>query len=238
VVDAIVLAGGSAFGLASTDGVMSELRERGRGIATLAGPVPIVPAAIIYDLGVGEPVAPDAASGRAALRAAVPLAELPRGQVGVGTGATSAKLHTRPGQRGGVGIAAVASSAGSVHVLTVVNAAGVVVHPENGQAVLGEGADTRERLLSGSPDFGERQATTIGVVLVSAPVDETALIRCAVAAHDGIARAIRPAHTIFDGDVVFAVGLARGAPTPPQILVLSTAAELAMERAIVDAVTA
>jgi L-aminopeptidase/D-esterase-like protein len=236
-VDAILLSGGSAFGLSAADGVVRHLREQGRGVVTPAGPVPIVPAAVIYDLGEGQPHAPGADDGYRACEAAGPVTEAARGRVGVGTGATTAKLSADAPRRGGLGVAHVTASHGPVTALVVVNAAGTIVDAETGRPLLGGTDDGRAHLATGAPDAGDRQATTLGVVLVDAPVDETALIRCAVAAHDAFARAIRPCHTIFDGDVVFAVGLRSGTPTASQILEVTTATELAMERAIVDAVT-
>ncbi|MEA2595690.1 MAG: hypothetical protein QOF01_2159 [Thermomicrobiales bacterium] len=237
-VDAILLTGGSAFGLAAADGVMRFLQEQGRGVATPAGPVPIVPAAVIYDLAVGKPIAPDAGSGYSACLAAGPIGNLERGQVGAGTGASTGKLFGGRASRGGFGAATIAWADSSVTALVAVNSAGAVFDANSNRDALGGEADGREQLLVGAPDVGERQATTLGIVLVSAPVDETALTRCAVAAHDAFARSIRPCHTIFDGDLVFAVGLVRGAPSPVEVVGVTTATELAMERAIVDAVTA
>ena len=234
-VDAILLTGGSAFGLAAADGVVRWLAERGRGFATTAGPVPIVPAAVIYDLAVGAPTAPDGAAGYRACEAAGPVADSARGRVGAGTGATVAKATWRP-TRGGVGIA----SLGPVTAIVVVNAFGAVIDPGSG-APVGEAmeGDPRRLIVAGSDGgapYGE--SSTLGVVLVAEPCDHAGLQRCAIAAHDGFARAIRPCHTPFDGDLVFAVGLTDGAPSPHQVLRLATAAELAVEQAIVDAVTA
>jgi L-aminopeptidase/D-esterase-like protein len=236
-VDAILLTGGSAFGLAAADGVMRYLQERGSGVATPAGPVPIVPAAVIYDLAVGHPTAPDAQSGRAACAAAGPIAALERGRKGVGCGATTGKIYGEP-QRGGFGVSTIDWPGGSVTALVVVNAVGAIVDPETGRGVLEGEGDRRAQLLESVANSGEGQATTLGVVLVSAPVDEACLTRCAVAAHDALARAIRPCHTIFDGDLVFVAGLASGSPSPIEVARVATATELAMERAIVDAVTA
>ena len=239
-VDAIVLTGGSAFGLASADGVMMELRALGRGVATPAGPVPIVPAAVIYDLAVGSPVSPTAASGSAAFSARGPVESLARGQVGAGTGATTGKMFApeRP-QRGGVGYGVVELEAGErVHALAVVNSAGTVVDPGTGEQALMHGSRVdRSALLSRLSAPHDRSATTLVVVVVEARCDRRALERCGVAAHDGLARAIWPCHTLFDGDVVFAAGLEDGAPDGTDIVRLSVAAELAVERAIVDAVT-
>jgi L-aminopeptidase/D-esterase-like protein len=236
-VDAILLTGGSAFGLAAADGAMRFLRDQGRGVVTPAGPVPIVPAAVIYDLAVGQPVPPTPESGYAACRDAGPIEELERGLVGVGTGATSNKVFGNP-QRGGLGVATVAWAAGSVTVLVVVNAVGAVINPSTGLGVQDGKPDSRQSLLVSSSEMGDRQATTLGIVLVNAPANETTLTRCTIAAHDAFARAIRPCHTVFDGDLVFAVGLIGGSTAPLDVLHVSTATELATERAVIDAVTA
>jgi L-aminopeptidase/D-esterase-like protein len=233
-VDALLLTGGSAFGLEAAGGVMGYLREQGRGVRTNGGPVPIVPAAVLFDLGVGARAWPTAESGRAACDAAVALADLPRGQVGAGTGATMRKGV--PGiepERGGFGMARVSLDGDeSVTALVAVNALGEVLRP-------GATGDFRERFLAepSTPVF-ERTATTLAVVLVDADVDQRTLTRCAVAANDAFARVIRPCHTIFDGDVVFAVGLGTAEVAPRRILSYSVAVEIAVERAIMDAVTA
>jgi L-aminopeptidase/D-esterase-like protein len=231
-VDAILLTGGSAFGLAAADGVMRYLQEQGRGVATPAGPIPIVPAAVIFDLAVGLPTSPNADAGYQACLATRPIEELQRGRIGAGIGATTGKLLGNSPRRGGFGVSTVTWSAGSVSALVVVNAAGDVVDPAEGEP------DRREQILAGVPALGERQATTLGVILVNVHTDETTLTRCAVSAHDAFARAIRPCHTIFDGDLVFAVGLIQGTPSPVEVVGVTTATELAMERAVIDAVTA
>lgn len=235
-VDAILLSGGSAFGLAAADGVMSYLRDQGRGVTTPAGPVPIVSAGVIFDLSVGQAVSPTAHDGIIACQSATPLSQLQRGRVGVGTGATTDKI-TRQGQRGGFGMAEIGFDGGSVTALVVVNAAGAVFDPGSGRTIPGGEVDQREKLLHIPSHLGEGQATTLGVVLVDAPIDETGLRRCAIAGHDAFARMIRPCHTIFDGDLIFAAGLKSGLPSPPELLVVAVATELAMERAILEAVT-
>lgn len=235
-VDAIALCGGSAFGLAAVDGVMAFLKEQGRGVATPAGAVPIVPGAVIYDLTVGRPVSPSAQHGRDACQAAVSLETVQRGQVGAGTGATTGKVVGNQ-QRGGFGIGLVTFGSGSVTAFVVVNAAGTVVDPATGRSLSGDD-DGRRRLLDRSVTLGEAQATTLGVVIVEAPIDSVGLRRSAIAAHDAFARTIRPCHTIYDGDLVFAVGPRQGTPGPDEILVVAVATELAMEAAILDAVTA
>ena len=237
--DAIVLAGGSAFGLAAADGVMRWLAEQGRGFPTPSGPIPVVPAAVIYDLGVGLPVAPDAA-GAAACAAARPLVAMGRGQVGAGTGATTGKAAGGEPARGGIGLGHQAWGAGSVTAVVVVNAFGDVVDPRDGRRIVdprGPASDVRLDILANAdlrPALGE--STSLAVVLVDGPADQAALARAAVAAHDGFAHAIRPCHTIFDGDLVFAVAMAEGARSPVDTLRLAVAAELAVEQAVIDAV--
>ncbi len=239
-VDGLLLTGGSAFGLAAADGVMRHLAGHGRGFVTAAGPVPIVPAAVIYDLAVGRPIAPDSAAGLAACRIAGPIEELSRGRIGVGTGATTGKLFGGVGERGGFGIGSFSWPSGSVTALVAVNAVGEVVDPSTGVPLLAPDRprDRRAEVVERGSFARVGESTTLAVVLVSTPVDETALARCAVAAHDAFARAIRPSHTIFDGDLVFASGRLSGSPTAVETMIIATATELAVERAIVDAVTA
>lgn len=242
-VDAILLTGGSAFGLAAADGVVRFLAERDRGFPTSAGPVPIVPAAALFDLNIGQPIAPDAASGRRACQDATPLPDMPRGQVGAGRGARIAKMarsaHTA---RGGVGLGTMQWPGGAVSAVVAVNAFGDVVDPTTGDR-LGppdqRRIDRREEIVTGGarlPALGG--ASTLAIVIVDAPCDHDTLLRCATSAHDGFARAIRPCHTPFDGDLVFAVTLAEGIASAHDTLRLSVAAELAVEAAIMDAVTA
>ena len=230
--DAILLTGGSAFGLAAADGVMAALRDEARGFPTAAGPVPIVPAAVLFDLATGQPVWPTAAAGRSAFDAAVPIADAKRGAVGAGTGATVAKLlgSSRPG---GLGLATVEAGTDRVTAIVAVNASGAV-----------DGSDPRPSFLAaageagaapvGSPGLGEN--TTIGVVILDAAADRAALARCAIAAHDGLARVIVPCHTVFDGDTIFVAALRDGSPIPIDTARLAMATELAVEAAVRDGV--
>lgn len=225
--DAILLTGGSAFGLAAADGVMLALRQAGRGFPTAAGPVPIVPAAVLFDLAVGEPVWPTAQSGRTAFDTAAPIIEVDRGAVGAGTGATVGKILGLA-EPGGVGVAAVPVGSDSVTAIIAVNAMGVV-----------GGTDPREAFLAangGSEPVRPGENTTIGVVILDAAADAVTLTRCAIAAHDGLARAIVPCHTIFDGDTLFVSTLRDGSPLPGDIARLAVATELAVEAAVRDAV--
>jgi L-aminopeptidase/D-esterase-like protein len=235
--DAILLTGGSAFGLGAADGVMTFLAERNRGFPTSAGPVPIVPAAVIFDMSTGSSVWPTAPSGYEACVNAMSLSSIERGLVGAGTGATTGKIASKS-HRGGLGIAKREVKGGQVTALAVVNAAGIVFDPHTGKSILDGESDDREALLTSRVVSGEGQSTTLGVVLVDAPVDEATLTRCAISAHDAFARSIRPCHTLFDGDLVFVSSLRRGTPVPPEVLNVTIATELAMEAAIIDALTA
>lgn len=231
--DAILLTGGSAMGLSAADGVVRALRERGRGYPTAGGPVPIVPAAVLFDLAVGRAVWPDAAAGRRALGSAVAAPVAETGPVGAGTGATTGGLFgvTRPG---GIGIGRIslgADGGDTVTAVVAVNAAGTVGDPP----VVGDRraewlAATATGSVGGDVSPGEN--TTIGVVIVDAPADDLTLRRCAIAAHDGLARLIRPAHTLFDGDTFFVAALADGHPAPIDVVRLALATELAVEAAI------
>jgi L-aminopeptidase/D-esterase-like protein len=201
-VDAVVLAGGSAFGLAAADGVMAYLEARGRGFPTAAGPVPIVVAFGLYDLAVGDArVRPGAEQGRLACEAAHSgVVEL--GAVGAGTGCTIDKVlgaaRRRPG--GLVGAATVVEGA-TVAALVAVNAFGRVIPPGSAATVEADWAA-----------FGRDHPftnTTVGVVVTDAALDKVECHLAAQSAHDGLARAVVPAHTRFDGDafVVAATGM-------------------------------
>src|SRR5690349_9884819 len=216
-VDAVVLTGGSAYGLAAADGVMRWLEEQGRGVAMDGGVVPIVPAAVVFDLPVGGwACRPDADFGYAAARTA--STEVAVGTVGAGTGARVGVL------KGGVGTASITLTDIGVTVgaIVVVNAAGDVVDPATG---LPWQADQIREFGLVSPPAEEITAyagrhtelsplnTTIAVVATDAVISPAGCRRVAVAAHDGLARTIRPCHTPLDGDTVFA--LATGAVEVP-----------------------
>lgn len=244
-VDAILLTGGSAFGLAAADGVVAELAAMGRGFATNVRPVPIVPAAALFDLAVGQPVAPDSAAGQVAVRSAVPLNELERGQVGAGTGATTAKLPVFGGvQPGGFGMGTVQWELGSISALVAVNAVGEVRDTEWSTPEHHDGAesprDARWAVLADQTgaDTPIHTATTLGVVIVDGPCRHDDLLRCAISAHDGLARSIVPSHTPFDGDLIFVVTLNEGDARPSDVLKLSVGTELAIEAAVRDAISA
>jgi len=214
-VHAVVLAGGSAFGLDAASGVMRYLDERQVGFPTDYGKVPIVPSAVLFDLGVGDPkIRPDASCGFAAAAAAAtgPVAE---GNVGAGAGATVGKLlGMARAMKGGVGSASITLPGGlTVAALIVVNAFGDIVDPATGRVVAGvrteDGkglADARVLLRSGvaqKTPVGEN--STIGVVVTNARLTKAQATKIAQMAHDGLARAISPIHTMYDGDTIFAL---------------------------------
>jgi L-aminopeptidase/D-esterase-like protein len=241
--DAILLTGGSAFGLAAADGVMQGLHEDGRGFALgdATTTVPIVPAAVLFDLAVGQSVWPATDSGLAAYRARGPLSGMERGQVGAGTGATTAKILGEAGaRRGGIGLGSALWNEGGVAAVAAVNALGVVssepVKEDPRPVLLRQLGEMSSAHSTVPPSSSSAANTTLVVVLVAAPTNRDALQRVAVAAHDAMAHAVVPSHTIFDGDVVFAAGLEDGSPTPEDNLLLAIATELAVEAAIRDAV--
>ena len=238
--DAVVLSGGSAFGLDAASGVMEALREAGRGFE--AGPfrVPIVPAAILFDLAAGGApwdAPPWRALGRAALEAAAPAFDL--GSVGAGTGATTADL------KGGLGSAsAVLPSGATVGALVAVNAVGSAVADggprfhaapwEMGEEFGALGPGTPDPAALPRPGKGRREGTTIAVVATDARLTPAQATRLAVMAHDGIARAVVPAHSPLDGDAVFAVSTAARPMTEPvaELFALGHAAATCLSRAV------
>ena len=213
-VDAVLLSGGSAFGLAAADGVVAWLEERGRGFPMPEATVPIVPAAILYDLGVGRSdVRPGPARGRAACEAAS-AAPVAQGCVGAGAGCrVGAPLGPARATKGGIGSAGATLPGGAVvAALFAVNSFGDVAG-ENGRTIAGlrseaEGerfASSLEWLLRDGSAAGSGTSTVIGVVATNARLSASDLALVATMAHDGIARAVRPSHTLFDGDTVFAL---------------------------------
>ncbi len=204
-VHAVLLTGGSTFGLDAATGVMRMLEARGIGFVTSVARIPIVPAAVIFDLAVGRSdVRPDAASGERAVAMASD-GPVPQGRVGAGTGATIDKLGgPATMRRGGVGSASVLLPDGVtvVGALVVVNSLGYVL---DGLAP----APATAPLMPPS-DMTPGMNTTLAVVATSARLGKAQATKVAQMAHDGLARAIRPIHTPFDGDVVFALS----SPTP------------------------
>jgi L-aminopeptidase/D-esterase-like protein len=206
-VHAITLAGGSAFGLAAADGVMRWLAERGIGFETEAGPVPIVPAAILYDLSIGRrDVRPTAEDGAAACDAAERGDEPNEGSIGAGTGATVAKLSGPAGTRmGGVGMAGRRLDDGHIiAAMAVTNALGSV-RARDGRVLAG--------VADAAPIEPPRhlEHTTLAVIGTDADLDRAQATRLAQLGHDALARSIVPVHTMFDGDAVFALSTGTGA---------------------------
>ncbi len=247
-VHAIVLAGGSAFGLDAAGGVVRYLSERGIGYDTGVAKVPIVPAAILFDLSVGgDPaIRPTADCGyRAAAGAdASPVAE---GNVGAGAGATVGKLGgAGRAMKGGVGSAAITVPGGLVvAALAAVNAVGDVIDPATGRVVAGvrtpDGerlADARTLLRAGGGGGGRRREnTTLGVVATNAGLSQAEATTVAQMAHDGFARAIVPSHTPNDGDAIFALATGRH-DEPVRVGTVGALAAEVMAEAVVRAVRA
>lgn len=221
--DAILLTGGSAFGLRAAHGVVTALANQGQGVPTPAIPVPIVPAAVIFDLANVTPEIPSEDDGALAFRTAAPLSQVETGQVGVGTGATWGKMLGEDGaQAGGFGMAQVEILGGTVTACVVVNAFGVVQPRDDARGMLLEGAN--------AAPFG--QNTTLVAVVTDLRCDHGTLTRMCVAAHDALARTIWPSHTLADGDVAFASTVNEGPADRMAIMPLTIATELAVEEAI------
>jgi len=238
-VHAIVLTGGSAFGLDAAGGVMRYLEEHSIGIDIGVAKVPIVPAAAILDLGFGSAsVRPDAASGYRACEQATAEA-IPQGNIGAGTGATVGKL-LGPGfmMKGGLGSASTRMDDGTlVGAIVVVNALGDVIDPQTQQVIAGA-----RNPLGGFIASNPFDNTTIAVIATSANLPKDATNKVAQMAHDGIAQVIRPAHTMFDGDTVFALALGtasqpkEAATTASQVSMIGATAATTLARAILKAV--
>ncbi|HLO03855.1 MAG TPA: P1 family peptidase [Symbiobacteriaceae bacterium] len=244
----IMLCGGSAFGLAAADGAMRYLAEQGIGFPTKGGPVPIVPAAVLYDLEVGDgSVRPDAAMGWAACAAAATGA-VAEGAVGAGAGCTAGKLlGAAQAARSGIGTASVKVGAVIVGAIVAVNPFGEVRDPASGAVLAGPAGgsvDTVGALLGALPTAGSGQAasfgepgtnTTIGVVAVGGRLSKEGASKVARMAHNGLARTIFPVHTMYDGDALFC--LATG-EAEIDVSVAGLAASIAVELAVVRAVQA
>jgi L-aminopeptidase/D-esterase-like protein len=258
-VDAVLLCGGSAYGLAAADGAMRWLAARGRGFRAGAGVrdvVPIVPAAVLFDLRAGQfDRVPDASFGEAACAAAA-AGPVEQGSVGAGAGAIAGRL------KGGVGTASTvlntrlntAPNTGyTVGALVAVNPMGEVIDPSTGLPwVAGDFGlrppDAAEIRAAGARIAGVRSAeppadrlnTTIGVLATDAALTKAQCRRLATVAHDGLALAVRPAHSLFDGDTVFALatGDRQAAPEPAALDALCAAATGVFARAVVRGVLA
>jgi L-aminopeptidase/D-esterase-like protein len=249
-VNAVLLTGGSAFGLDAASGVMRYLEEREIGFETGVARVPIVPAAAIFDLALGSAaVRPDAEAGYRACQQASSDAVL-QGTVGAGTGATVGKMAGPEFMmKGGLGSASTLLPDGTlVGSIVAVNALGDVIDPETQQVIAGarsmqdtgDSGDRSDPGLAASSPFGN---TTIAVVATSAALTKEQVNKVAQMAHDGLAQSIRPAHTMFDGDTVFALALGPSSQTlhssplaAAQVSTIGAAAAATLARAIVKAV--
>jgi L-aminopeptidase/D-esterase-like protein len=244
-VNGVVLSGGSAYGLDAAQGVVRYLEERNVGWKVAAGVVPIVPAAILFDLGFGGDarIRPTADCGYKAA-AAAHAGPVEEGNVGAGAGATVGKVAGGRPMKGGIGSAAIALPNGLVvGAIAAVNAVGDVVDPATGQVVAGvrtaDGkrlADARTLLRSGDLGRGATpgQNTTIGLVATNARLSKSDINRVALMADAGLARAINPSHMAGDGDTVFALATGRWDGEANPSVVGAIAAE-AMAEAIVRA---
>ncbi|MDQ2690429.1 MAG: P1 family peptidase [Chloroflexota bacterium] len=234
-VHAVVLAGGSAFGLDAASGVMRYLEEQGIGFPTSEARVPIVPTTILYDLGIGRAdVRPDAAMGYRAAAEASP--NPPReGNVGAGTGASVGKVRGMEyATKSGIGTWSMESNGLIVGALVAVNAIGDVVDPNSGEKIVGLRSGTSLEWMKNNPARPEIQSNTvIGVIGTNARLTKAGATKVAQMAHDGLARAIRPAHTMYDGDTIFT--LATGEKEADLSLVGACAADV-MAETIVRAV--
>ena len=246
-VNAILLSGGSAFGLAAADGVMRWLEERGHGFDAGVAKVPIVPAAILFDLGMGRAdVRPDAAAGYLACQSAS-TSPVAQGNVGAGTGATVGKmLGFGQATKGGLGSAARTIGKGIVvAALVAVNAVGDVINPATNTIIAG----ARRPVVGGFADsmtFAEsylgqtlaemaNRNTTLAVVVTNVALTKVGATKVAQMAHDGLARTIRPVHTAYDGDTIFA--LSAGDKEGDASLVGAVAADV-LAQAVINAIWA
>lgn len=244
-VHAVLLTGGSAFGLDAAGGVMRWLDEQGHGLAVGPARVPIVPAAVLFDLWVGDPrIRPDAAAGHAACVAAS-ASPAAQGSIGAGAGASVGKLFgIERAMKGGIGSASLRVGAITVSALVAVNAIGDVIDAD-GRVIAGArdasgrapvGATAALLAGAGPQRIMAGMATTIGVVATDAVLDKTQANRLATLAHHGLSRAVDPL-TMNDGDTLFALATG-GAGRPGDLTVLGAMAAEAVARAIRNAVWA
>lgn len=248
-VHAVLLSGGSAWGLDAAGGVMRWLDEQGIGLNVGPARVPIVPAAVLFDLTLGDPtIRPDAQAGYAACLNASAQAPA-QGNVGAGAGASVGKLFgMQRAMKGGIGSASVRVGGVTVGALAACNALGDVIDPDTGELIAGarnqdgQGkglCDTRRSLLAGVPPLPILAGTntTIGVIATDAKLSKTQAQRLAQIGHDGLARSINPVHTLSDGDTLFALSTGL-ASTSPGMTVLCVMAAEAVALATVQAVKA
>jgi L-aminopeptidase/D-esterase-like protein len=249
MVNAILLTGGSAFGLAAAEGVVRWLEERGLGFDAGVANVPIVPAAVLFDLGVGSASRrPDAAMGYAAAADATGAAPA-EGRVGAGTGATVGKiLGMAAADRGGFGCFTFAAADYTVTAVAAVNALGdvldatgaILAGARHADGTLADSARLLRQRGFGSAAVEPGMNTTLAAIVTDAPLDRVGLRALAQMAATALARRIRPVFTPFDGDIVFALSTAAdvAAASPASLLGAGEAAAWALEQAIERAITA
>jgi L-aminopeptidase/D-esterase-like protein len=246
-VHAILLAGGSAWGLDAAGGVMRWLDEQGIGLTVGPGRVPLVPGAVLFDLPLGDQrIRPDAAAGYAACQAASRNAPA-QGNVGAGAGAVIGKIFGfRRAMKGGIGTASVTVDGVTVGAIVACNALGDVIDPDTAQVIAGARSadgkslmDTRRALLRGelAQPILPGTNTTIGVVATDAVLTKVQAGRLATQGHDGLARAINPCHTLSDGDTLFALATGAGGRSLGMMTLGAMAAE-ACAQAVVRAIRA
>ncbi|MFN0119714.1 MAG: P1 family peptidase [Blastocatellia bacterium] len=247
-VHAIVLSGGSAFGLDTATGVMRWLEERNIGFETRGGRVPIVPAAILYDLTVGDgKIRPDAKAGYEACQNAAfgPVGE---GNIGAGAGATIGKMYgPARAMKGGLGTASISIPGGpTVGAMVAVNAVGDVMDPQTGKVIAGARTPDGKKLMQtmaailrgdSLPPMLGGAATTIGVIATDALLTKAQATKVAQMAHDGLARTINPVHTPADGDTIFALATGQMTKTANVSLIGALGAEM-MAAAVIRAIKA
>lgn len=246
-VHAVMLAGGSAWGLDAASGAMRWLEEQGIGLAVGPGRIPIVPAAVLFDLYLGDPaIRPDAQAGYAACETAS-RQKPAEGNVGAGAGALVGKIFgAERAMKGGIGSASVTVDGVTVGALVACNAMGDVLDPQTAQIIAGARSpdgrallDTRAALLRGEPPMrlAAGSSTTIGVIATDAVLAKSQANRLATVGHDGYARTINPAHTMLDGDALFALATGAAGKTL-DMMVLATMAAEAVAQAVVRGVRA
>ena len=243
-VNAIVLAGGSAYGLAASDGVMSWLEENKIGYDTRVALVPIVVQSDIYDLSYGSSkIRPDAKMGKAACEAAKRHEEIKSGSFGAGTGATVGKIYGMDrSMKSGLGVYAVEIGDIKLAAIVVVNALGDVYDERNGQKIAGlltedrkNFADTREELykLTTQTDLFNRENTTIGMIITNAAFDKTQLTKISSMTRNAYARSIKPVGTLADGDTIYTASIGN---VKADLNIIGTLASEVMSEAIRRAV--
>ncbi|MEP6825818.1 MAG: P1 family peptidase [Ramlibacter sp.] len=235
-VHAVMLAGGSAWGLDAAGGAMRWLEERGIGLQVGPGRIPIVPSAVLFDLYLGDTtIRPDAQAGYAACAAASRGAPA-EGNVGAGAGAVIGKIFGADrAMKGGIGTASITVGGITMGALVACNALGDVVDPDTGAVIAGARTpdgrrllDSRRALLRGVPHKRLVAAanTSIGVIATDAVITKAQAARLATVGHDGFARSINPAHTMFDGDALFALGTGVSTKAADMMLLATMAAEV------------